>query len=115
MPVVAKATVRVGGYRQMLKAGKLYADDNPIVEARPDLFESPEDYQARKARPQSTAEMGERSMSARHVNAEVETARSAPGEQRDVKFPCPTKEATGCESTFDTIRGAKAHAKQAHK
>lgn len=115
MPVVAKATCRVGGYRQLLKAGKVYTDDDPIVKARPDLFESPEDYQQRKSRPQSTAEMGQRSMSARHANAAAETARSAPGEQQPVSFPCPKRDDLGCTDTFETIRGAKAHARQAHK
>lgn len=114
MPVVAKVTCRVGGYRQLLKAGKVYADDDPIVKARPDLFESPEDYQKRKARPQSTAEMGERSMSARGVNAAVETARSAPGEEQPTQFPCPKRDELGCTETFETVRGAKAHARQAH-
>ena len=115
MPVVAKVTCRVAGYRQLVKAGKLYTDDDPIVKARPDLFESPEDYQQRKARPQSTAELGERSMSARRANAAAETARSAPGDEQSVKFPCPKRDETGCDKTFDTIRGAKAHGKAAHK
>lgn len=114
MPMVAKATCRVAGYRQLVKGGKVYTDDDPIVKARPDLFESPEDYQQRKARPSSTAEMGERSMSARHVNASVETARSAPGDEQPVSFPCPKRDDTGCTETFETIRGAKAHARQAH-
>jgi hypothetical protein len=115
MPVVAKATVRVGGYRQMLKAGKVYTDDDPIVKERPDLFETPEEYQLRKSRPQSTAEMGDRSMSARHANAAAETARSAPGEQQPTRFPCPKRDDAGCTETFETIRGAKAHGRQAHQ
>lgn len=113
MPVVAKATCRVAGSRQLVKAGKVYADDDPIVKSRPDLFESPEDYQQRKARPQSTAEMGDRSMSSRRMNAE--TARSAPGEEQLTAFPCPKRDETGCTDTFDTIRGAKAHGRQAHQ
>lgn len=114
MPVVAKATCRVAGSRQLLKAGKVYTDDDPMVKARPDLFESPQEYQQRKARPQSTAELGDRSMSARGANA-AETARSAPGDEQPVAFPCPTRDATGCDQTFDTIRGAKAHGRQAHQ
>jgi hypothetical protein len=115
MPVVGKATVRVAGHRQVVKGGKVYADDDPIVQDRPDLFESPEDYQRRKARPQSTAEMADRSMSGRGVNASVETARSAPGEEQPVRFPCPKRDDADCVETFDTVRGAKAHARQAHQ
>lgn len=114
MPMVAKATCRVAGHRQLVKAGKVYTDDDPIVKGRPDLFESPEEYQKRKARPQSTAEMGDRSMSARHANAAAETARSAPGEQQPTRFPCPKRDDLGCTETFDTVRGAKAHGRQAH-
>jgi hypothetical protein len=110
---VAKATVRIAGSDQLLKAGKLYEDDDPAVVANPDLFESPEEHQVRKQRPQSTAELGERSMM--NHGSGVETARSAPGEQRDVAFPCPTRDETGCEQTFETVRGAKAHARQVHR
>lgn len=112
MPVVAKATVRVAGHIQMLKSGKLYDDDDPIVKDRPDLFESPEEYQRRKSRPQSTAELGERSM-LNHRSA-VETARSAPGEERAVAFPCPKRDEEKCDKTFTTAAGAKAHASRVH-
>lgn len=115
MPVVAKATCRVAGSRQLVKAGKVYADDDPVVASNPDLFESPAEYQKRKSRPQSTAELGDRSMSARRANAAAETARSAPGEEQPTTFPCPTRDDTGCGQTFDTIRGAKAHGRQAHQ
>jgi hypothetical protein len=93
----------------------VYDDNDPIVKARPDLFESPTDYQQRKARPQSTAELGDRSMSARHANAAAETARSAPGEEQPTRFPCPKRDEAGCTEMFDTIRGAKAHGRQAHQ
>lgn len=115
MSKVAKATCRVAGSRELLRAGKLYQDDDPVVLAHPDLFESPEDYQQRKARPKTTADMGDRSMSARHANAAAETARSAPGEEQPTQFPCPKRDETDCRQTFDTVRGAKAHARQAHQ
>lgn len=112
MAVVAKATCRVAGYVQMLKAGQLYDENDPVVKARPELFESPEDYQRRKQRPQSTADLGERSML---NHRPVETARSAPGDVQAVEFPCPAKDSTGCDRTFSSIQGAKTHAGQAHK
>lgn len=110
MSVVGKATCRVAGFRQLVKAGKVYEDNDPIVKARPELFEEPEQHQRRKARPTNTAELGQRSMAGRHV----ESARSAPGEERTVDFPCPDKEGTGCAETFGSVRAAKIHAKKAH-
>lgn len=114
MAVVGKATCRVAGFRAMVRGGKVYEDDDPIVQARPDLFEDPEAYQRRKARPQSTAELGQRSMSARRRRPPAEateTARSAPGEKRDLDYPCPEQ---GCDERFTSERAAKAHAKKAH-
>lgn len=111
--LVAKVTCRVAGSEQMLRSGKLYADDDPIVAANPSLFESPEDYQQRKQRPQSTAELGERSMM--NHRGGVETARSAPGEHQPVEFPCPNRDSDGCAETFRSGHAAKTHAGKAHK
>lgn len=112
MPVVAKETYRVAGFRQLVRAGKVYEDNDPVVVARPDLFESPESHQRRKARPQSTADLGERSMSARR--RPVETARSAPGEGQPVAFPCPNRDTHQCDRTFGSAAAAKTHASKAH-
>lgn len=111
MSVVAKKTCRVGGFRQLVKEGSVFDDKDPVVRAHPELFESPEEYQRRTTRPRSTAELGARSMSAR---GQIETARSAPGEERDVEFPCPTRDETGCDKTFKTPGGAQSHASQVH-
>lgn len=112
MSVVAKQTCRVAGSRQLVRAGRVYEDDDPIVKARPELFESPEDHQRRKARPTSTADLGSRSMAAR---GRVETARSAPGEAQPVEFPCPNRDSDGCQRTFSSVTAAKTHAGKAHK
>lgn len=109
---VAKVTCRVAGSEQLVKSGKLYADDDPVVSANPSLFESPEEHQLSKQRPQSTAELGDRSMMNHH--SPVETARSAPGAVQDVDFPCPTRQETGCDKTFKTPGGALSHASQVH-
>ncbi|HWH31202.1 MAG TPA: hypothetical protein VNU01_00880 [Egibacteraceae bacterium] len=88
---VARITGRVAfgtGRSVRLKAGDQFPDDDPIVKARPELFESPESYVARTRKPRTTAELGSRSMSARKMiaeQAEVEQATAAPGEKRDVK------------------------------
>lgn len=92
MPI-AKLSGRVAyaaGKRAVhLQKGKPYDDNEPIVKARPDLFEDPAEHQRRTARPTSTADLGERSMSARKMNVErnIEQATQAPGEKRDVKIP----------------------------
>lgn len=109
MAVVGKHTVRIAGHRALIREGQVYEDTDPVVEARPDLFESPEEYQRRKARPQSTAELGQLSMSARRRPQGVETARSAPGESRVIDYPCPD-----CGERFTSERAVKTHVKKAH-
>ncbi|MGH3942628.1 MAG: hypothetical protein ACRDTG_29195 [Pseudonocardiaceae bacterium] len=114
MAVVGKATVRVAGPRgagSLIREGKVYDDDDPLVTARPDLFEDPEDHQRRKARPRSTADLGRRSMAARGLAAGTETARAAPGEARELPYPCP---ATDCEWRGTSERALKAHTTKAH-
>lgn len=91
MAKIAKETARVGGFRTMVVKGNSYDDDDPMVKAVPSLFETPADAQKRQHRPQSTAELGDRSMSSR----KVEKATHAPGEKRDVSKTCKGTTAAG--------------------
>ena len=77
MPI-ARQSCRVAGSREILVEGKVYADDHPLVLARPELFEDADDHLKRTARPTSTAELPWR-------NAPVERATAAPGEKRTTK------------------------------
>lgn len=86
MPKVAKTTCRVAGFRAMLQKGKVYEDNDPVVKARPELFQDPVDHARQVAKPTNTDELGSRSMSARKKKkSDVEQATAAPGEQRNVK------------------------------
>lgn len=76
MAVVAKITGKVAGTRQMIREGTSYPDDHPVVKARPELFESADDYLARNRRPTNTADL-----------RPVERATAAPGEKRATKRP----------------------------
>jgi hypothetical protein len=82
MVVMAKQTMRVAGYRHVITKGAVFDDDAEVVRARPELFETPDEYAIRNRKPTNTAELGKRSMSAR-----VERATAAPGEKRNVKRP----------------------------
>lgn len=53
MAVVARATVRVAGFREMIYQGVVYEDNDPRVRANPSLFETPEEHARRKSRPSS--------------------------------------------------------------
>lgn len=107
MPVVAKATVRVAGQRQLIIAGRLYADDDPVVDSHPDLFESTEEYRRRKAKPRSTADLGSRSVSA--WRTAVETATAEPGEKRDIGHRC-----LECGHVSTSERGLRVHISRNH-
>lgn len=114
MPVVAKASCRVAGKRSktMVVKGKVYDDDAPIVRARPELFEPAEEHQRRTSKPRGTPDLGQRSMSARaRRTTAVETARSAPGEKRDIDYPCPDD---NCDWSGTSERAVKIHTKKAH-
>jgi hypothetical protein len=87
MPVVATQTCRVSGTRALVVKGGLYAEDDPVVQAHPWLFDRPEDAARKASPPKTTAELGERAMSTpRRKN--VEQATAEPGEQRDVDTVC---------------------------
>lgn len=85
MPVVAKTTCRVAGYRTMLQKGKVYEDGDPIVKARPELFEAPDSFARRTAPATNTEELGAKSMSARKKEQPVERATAEPGEKRNTR------------------------------
>lgn len=85
MPKVAKTTCRVAGFRSMLQRGKVYEDNDPIVKARPDLFEAPESFARRTAQATNTDELGAKSMSARGKEQPVERATAEPGEKRSTR------------------------------
>lgn len=116
--VVAKSTVRLAGRRSMLHEGNVFDENDPVVKERPDLFESLEAHRARKARPTSTVDLGERSMSARRSAAKqatepapVEEATAAPGQVRDISHPCPEE---GCDFVGTSERSMKTHKTKAH-
>lgn len=111
MAVVGKSTVRVAGARQLIHEGGMYDERDPVVVARPELFESPEEHQRRKAKPTNTAELGRRSMSARNLAAPVESATANPGEPRDITYSCP---ADGCDFVGTSERAVKTHHTKAH-
>lgn len=83
MPVVAKETVRVAGYVDLVRKNAVYDDNDPVVKARPDLFESADNAALRHQRPKTTADLAHRSMSSRGI----EKATAAPGEKRNVRVP----------------------------
>lgn len=65
--VIATTTARVAGTgpRVFVRKGDTYDSSDPVVKANPSLFASPDDYAEQEARPTNTAELGDRSMSAR--------------------------------------------------
>lgn len=109
MPVVAKETCRVGGFRDMVHKGRIYDDDADVVLAHPSLFESAEDHRKRVATPKDTNELGERSMSAR--KRVIEKATAAPGEVRDISYDCPED---GCDYSGTSEHGLKVHRGRNH-
>lgn len=116
MPVVAKQTCRIAGKRAktLIVKGRVYGDDDPVVRARPELFEPVAKHQQRTTPPRGTPELGNRSMSARKRGTSadaVETARAAPGEQRDMRYSCTVD---GCNG-HTSERAAKNHAKKANE
>ena len=95
---VAKISARVAGpsVRSVIRKGKVYEDNDPVVKAHPDLFENPEDSARRRAPYMSTADLGSRSMSSRKLKR-TETARQSPeGRTQGItlsdvaKFQCET-------------------------
>lgn len=84
MAKIAKDTVRVAGFRQMVVKGNSYDDNADVVKQYPSLFETPDEAQERQHRPTSTAELGDKAMSSR----KVERATQAPDEKRDVDLVC---------------------------
>lgn len=63
--VIATATVRVAGNRQMVTKGQTYDTSDKVVKANKWLFATPDEYAGREAKPKSTDELGSRSMSSR--------------------------------------------------
>lgn len=100
--VIAINTCRVAdnGHRSMVVKGTTYDTSDTVVQSNPWLFVSPEEYSQQEARPQSTADLGSRSMSSR----KVETTRKAPGDKRDLDHVCDV-----CGETAKTRAGLSAH------
>jgi hypothetical protein len=103
MAKIAIQTCRVPGQRTLVKKGKAYPDDDPVVKSHPDLFETAEEAQERQRRPMSTADLPHRQP--------VEQATAAPGEVRNVRHYCDVK---GCRSWSTSEEGLAEHAAEAH-
>lgn len=99
--VIAKTTARLPG-RVWVEKNRQYSIDDPAVQGFPSLFESVEDAAERQKRPKTTADLGDKSMSAR----KVEQATAAPGEVRDVGHPCDHE---GCDFVAKSAAGLGAH------
>lgn len=101
--VVAKTSANAAGVR--ITAGNTYEVDDPrvgpVIKGHPDLFWTPEEAAKAQHRPQSTAELGELSMSAR---GQVEKATAEPGEVRDTGHPCEE-----CGKVAKSAAGLAAH------
>ena len=100
--VIATETFRSPAQRGMVHKGDPADADSPAVKHNPAAFVTPEEYQRRTNKPTTTAELGDRSMSARTV----EQATAAPGEVRDVGHPCPQDD---CDVSAKSRAGLKAH------
>lgn len=109
--VIAKNTVRVAGTgpRVMVVKGKTYDSDDPIVVEHSWLFTEPDEFARQETKPTSTDDLGKRSMSARHLHRQVETATQAPGEVRDGHV-CDV-----CGESAKTKAGLAAHRRSHNK
>jgi hypothetical protein len=98
-------TTSIGGRTVAINAGEAWAADDPVVEARPDLFaDAPESVR------RSGGRIAERKRR-RGSDAPVERATAAPGEKRDTERP-PADEAPAKKAPAKKAPAKKAAAKK---